>query len=137
MNNRIISDPNICGGEYCIKGIRMPVSVILSHLAAGESYEEVLKNFPNVIIDDIYSMVGSFNLDFLSSTKLLEIHVGILSNDVALKLKSQFFEDLENSNEIKLESLKKRNIFRRTLQKICFGLSKIMELFLATDETKI
>ena len=55
MNNRIISDPNICGGEYCIKGIRIPVSVILSHLAAGESYEEVLKNFPNVTIDDIYA----------------------------------------------------------------------------------
>ena len=55
MNDRITSDPNICGGEYCIKGTRIPVTVILSHLAAGETYEEVLKNFPDISIEDIYA----------------------------------------------------------------------------------
>ncbi len=55
MNNKIISDPNICGGEYCIKGTRIPVNVILGHLAAGETYEEVLKNFPSISVKDIYA----------------------------------------------------------------------------------
>ncbi len=52
-NPRIISDPNICGGEPCIKGTRIPVHVILSHLAAGEDYESILKNFPRIKREDI------------------------------------------------------------------------------------
>lgn len=52
-NLRIISDPNICGGEPCIKGTRIPVHVILSHLAAGEDYETILKNFPRIKREDI------------------------------------------------------------------------------------
>ena len=53
MNPRIVSDPAICGGEACIKGTRVPVHVILSHLAAGENYETILKNFPRLTIEDI------------------------------------------------------------------------------------
>ncbi len=52
-NPRIISDPTICGGESCIKGTRIPVHVILSHLAAGEDYETILKNFPRIKREDI------------------------------------------------------------------------------------
>jgi uncharacterized protein (DUF433 family) len=53
MNPRIISDPNICGGEPCIKGTRIPVHVILSHLATGEDYEIILKHFPRLTKEDI------------------------------------------------------------------------------------
>ncbi|MEE9214520.1 MAG: DUF433 domain-containing protein [Thermodesulfobacteriota bacterium] len=38
MNERIVSDPKVCGGEPCIKGTRIPVHVILSHIAAGEEH---------------------------------------------------------------------------------------------------
>lgn len=53
MIQRIISDLNICGGEPCIAGTRIPVHVILSHLAAGDDYEIILKNFPRIIMEDI------------------------------------------------------------------------------------
>ena len=53
MNERIISDPQICGGEPCIKGTRIPVHVILSHLAAGDDYEIILKQFPRISKEDI------------------------------------------------------------------------------------
>lgn len=55
MNERIVSDPKICGGEPCIKGTRVPVHIILSHLAAGETYEHVLENFPRLKLEDIYA----------------------------------------------------------------------------------
>lgn len=55
MNERIVSDPKICGGEPCIKGTRVPVHIILSHLAAGETYEQVLENFPRLKLEDIYA----------------------------------------------------------------------------------
>ncbi len=53
MNTRIISDPEICGGEPCIRGTRIPVHIILSHLAAGDDYASILKNFPRLSMDDI------------------------------------------------------------------------------------
>ena len=57
MNLRITSDPNVCGGEPCIKGTRIPVRVILSHLAAGEDYYTVLKNFPRLEHEDILACI--------------------------------------------------------------------------------
>ncbi|GAI61464.1 unnamed protein product [marine sediment metagenome] len=53
MNSRIIVDPEICGGEPCIKGTRIPVHIILSHLAAGEDEKTILKNFPHIAHEDI------------------------------------------------------------------------------------
>ena len=53
MNSRITIDPEICGGEPCIKGTRIPVHVILSHLAAGEDYKNILENFPRITQKDI------------------------------------------------------------------------------------
>ncbi|HDN80394.1 MAG TPA: DUF433 domain-containing protein [Chloroflexi bacterium] len=50
---RIISDPNICSGEPCIAGTRIPVWVILSHLAAGDDLETILENFPRLTKEDI------------------------------------------------------------------------------------
>jgi uncharacterized protein (DUF433 family) len=53
MNERIISDVNLCGGEPCVKGTRIPVRVVLSHLAAGESNADVRRQFPNLTQADI------------------------------------------------------------------------------------
>ena len=53
MNKRIVSDPAICGGEPCIAGTRIPAAIILSHLAAGDSYEEILQQFPRLRREDI------------------------------------------------------------------------------------
>jgi uncharacterized protein (DUF433 family) len=53
MNERIVTDPNICGGEPCIKGTRIPVHIILSHLAAGDDYGNIITNFPRLTNDDI------------------------------------------------------------------------------------
>lgn len=53
MNKKISVDPNVCGGEPCVKGTRVPVHVVLSHLAAGDSAEVILRNFPGLSPGDI------------------------------------------------------------------------------------
>ena len=53
MSNRIVSDIQICGGEPCMRGTRIPVRIVLSHLAAGDSIEQILTNFPNLSELDI------------------------------------------------------------------------------------
>ena len=53
LSHRIVSDPEICGGEPCVAGTGIPVWVILSHLASGEDIETILRNFPNLSREDI------------------------------------------------------------------------------------
>ena len=43
--DRITADPAICHGQPCIKGTRVPVSVILDNLAAGESEAEIQRGY--------------------------------------------------------------------------------------------
>ncbi len=53
MNDRISCDPGICGGEPCVRGTRVPVQVVLSHLAAGDTEADMLANFPSLERADI------------------------------------------------------------------------------------
>ncbi len=53
MNERIVSDPKVCRGEPCIKGTRIPVHVILSHIAADEERSLILKQFSRIQKENI------------------------------------------------------------------------------------
>lgn len=53
MDPRIASHPSICGGEAVVKGTRIPVHVVLSHLAAGEAEKDILESFPALTHEDI------------------------------------------------------------------------------------
>lgn len=50
---RIISHPDLRGGEPCIKGTRIPVSVIIGSLAQGMTREEILGEYPQLTNEDI------------------------------------------------------------------------------------
>ena len=53
MDNRITIDPNVCHGQACIKGTRMPVHQILRMLANGDTIEDLLHEYPSVTREDI------------------------------------------------------------------------------------
>lgn len=44
----ITSNPKICHGQACIKGTRIPVSVILDNLSANIPTVEILKSYPTL-----------------------------------------------------------------------------------------
>ncbi len=50
---RVVSNVNVCGGQPVIKSTRIPVRVILSHLAAGESIKQILKDFSRLTEEDV------------------------------------------------------------------------------------
>lgn len=54
---RISRDPNICHGKACIKGTRILVSVILDELASGNTFDEIIKEYPSVKKDDILAAI--------------------------------------------------------------------------------
>ena len=53
MFERITFDPKIMGGRVCIRGMRIPVSVIVGQIAHGATIEEVLSDYPDLEQEDI------------------------------------------------------------------------------------
>ena len=51
--NRITVDPDVCNGKPTIRGKRITVQTILEFLGAGESREEILRQFPSLEAEDI------------------------------------------------------------------------------------
>jgi uncharacterized protein (DUF433 family) len=55
---RITLDPNKCFGKPCIRGLRMPVTSILSYLSSGMSIDEILASWPDLEREDIYEALA-------------------------------------------------------------------------------
>lgn len=51
--DRIVVAPDVHHGDPCIKGTRIPVSIIVGSLADGMSVEEVCTAYPQLSVDDI------------------------------------------------------------------------------------
>jgi uncharacterized protein (DUF433 family) len=50
---RISIDPAIHHGKPCIKGTRVPVSVIVGTIADGENPERILESWPQLTLEDV------------------------------------------------------------------------------------
>jgi len=51
--DRITIDEKQCNGKPTIRGKRITVQTILEFLGAGESKEEILKQYPSLVLEDI------------------------------------------------------------------------------------
>ena len=51
--NRITVDPNVCFGKPCIRGLRIPVYLIVDLVASGASFEKILDDYPELEFEDI------------------------------------------------------------------------------------
>ncbi|MFQ6042177.1 MAG: DUF433 domain-containing protein [Candidatus Poribacteria bacterium] len=49
----IVSTPDVLRGKPRIKGTRIPVSLILGYLAAGNTIEEIIKEFPDLLKEQV------------------------------------------------------------------------------------
>lgn len=71
-----------------------------------------------IVIDKVWSMVGSSNMDPLSFLHITEANAVILSTDFAKKMEDMFKEDLSKSKEIFLKQWQQRPWKNRFLEKI-------------------
>jgi uncharacterized protein (DUF433 family) len=51
--DRITFDADVMGGRACIRGMRIPVSLIVRQLAHGATVEEVLADYPDLEREDV------------------------------------------------------------------------------------
>lgn len=63
--DRITFNPRIMAGQACIRGMRIPVSLIVNLVANGKPTEEILEEYPDLEPEDIKQ---SFKLDALVCT---------------------------------------------------------------------
>ena len=55
---RIIRDKGICGGEPVFEGTRVTLRTVLASLAAGDSLDEILADFPSLKAEDVQAAIA-------------------------------------------------------------------------------
>jgi len=60
---RITTDPEICHGKPCIRGMRWPVEVIIDMLGSGMSTQEILDDHPELEKEDILASLNFAKLN--------------------------------------------------------------------------
>jgi uncharacterized protein (DUF433 family) len=51
--DRITFDPRIMGGQACVRGMRIPVSLVVNLVAHGKQTSEILEEYPDLQPEDI------------------------------------------------------------------------------------
>jgi uncharacterized protein (DUF433 family) len=51
--DRITIDPDVCNGKPAVRGLRITVESVLDYLSAGETPDEILRQFPMLEAEDI------------------------------------------------------------------------------------
>jgi uncharacterized protein (DUF433 family) len=55
---RIVRNPQICGGEPVLKGTRVTLRTVLASLAQGDSVEDILEDFPSLKPEDVRAAIA-------------------------------------------------------------------------------
>ncbi|HKJ43311.1 MAG TPA: cardiolipin synthase [Sunxiuqinia sp.] len=79
-----------------------------------------------IVVDGIFSSVGTANFDFRSLETNFEVNAMVYDGDVATTLEKQFFDDLSQSEELSLEEWQKRNWIRKTKESFARILSPML-----------
>jgi uncharacterized protein (DUF433 family) len=58
LAHRIVRDRQICGGEPVFKGTRVLLRTVLASLAAGDSEENILADFPSLKPQDLRAAIA-------------------------------------------------------------------------------
>ena len=71
MSERITVQPDICNGRPVIRGTRITAQSVLEFLAAGDSVEDVLEEYPSLTRADVQAC-----LDY--ATRLMGNHYSLV-----------------------------------------------------------
>ena len=58
FKNKIVRDPEICGGAPVVKGTRVTLRSILASLADGDSVDDILIDFPTLSTEDVRAVIA-------------------------------------------------------------------------------
>ena len=56
--DRIVSDPAICGGAPVVRDTRVRIKVVLDNLAEGYTPEQIVKSYPSLTVEDVQAIIA-------------------------------------------------------------------------------
>lgn len=62
VTERIIQDPKILSGKPVVRGTRIPVELVLEHLAAIPDLDDLFAAYPELTIDDVKAVLAYAHL---------------------------------------------------------------------------
>ena len=89
-------------------------------------YQTVMMHAKTLVVDGLFSAVGSMNADNRSLSLNEETVLMTLDGEVASTLERHFFDDLKFSDEIKLEEFRRRSLTDRIKEKVCYAFWRIL-----------
>jgi cardiolipin synthase len=89
-------------------------------------YQTAVLHAKTIVVDDYVSVVGSSNLDFRSFYFNAECNVLIFDDAAGQGMVNAFMEDLEQAEEITLESWNRRPLMHRCLDAVVHCLSPLL-----------
>jgi uncharacterized protein (DUF433 family) len=51
--DRITQQAEVMGGKACIRGLRVTVGLIVGQIGSGQSYEQILSDYPYLELEDL------------------------------------------------------------------------------------
>lgn len=51
--DRITFDPKVMGGQACLRGLRIPVSLVVNLVANGRTFAQIVADYPDLDDEDI------------------------------------------------------------------------------------
>ena len=79
-----------------------------------------------MVVDGIFSSVGTANMDFRSLETNFEVNAMIYDEEIAQKLELYFFEDLDSSEQLVLSEWQQRSKLRKTMESFARILSPML-----------
>lgn len=81
-------------------------------------YQPSFNHCKSMVLDGKWSIIGSANLDIRSKELNEENVIGLLDRSFARLLEESFSKDLEKSEEIRLETWRRRGVFARWVERV-------------------
>jgi cardiolipin synthase len=85
-------------------------------------YRDAVLHAKTVVVDGVWSAIGSYNMDPVSFHHNLEVSLNVVDPDFGAQLERSFEDDLRRSSEIRLEEWRRRPFLSRLFERAAFQL---------------
>ena len=100
--------PGVTDSRLALYGQRQHYSALLQAGVKVYEHDTSLLHAKTAVIDQVWSTVGSTNLDYLSLLSNDEVNAVVLSREFAVEMEEMFVRDLADSRQIQWEEWKNR-----------------------------
>lgn len=71
MVDRITFTPGVMGGQACVRGMRIPVSLVVKLVAQGLTNKEIIENYPDLEPEDLNACLNYAAM--MTEDRILEV----------------------------------------------------------------